>query len=157
MRNPQRAAGTSERGLADCSRIWRPHRLYSRAEILSRPCPVPAEPGLYGWYFREIPPGVPTEGCTNAEGLTLLYVGISPKAPPRNGRTPSRENLAKRLRNHMRGNASGSTLRLTLGCLLAEVLRIRLRQVGSGRRLTLADGEERLSKWLDGGLPRGSR
>ena len=30
---------------------------------------------------------------------------------------PSRQNLRKRIRSHFRGNAYGSTLRLTLGCL----------------------------------------
>jgi hypothetical protein len=49
----------------------------------------------------------------------------------------------------MRGNAEGSTLRLTLGCLLAEELDIELRRVGHGKRLTFCDGESRLSKWLD--------
>lgn len=49
----------------------------------------------------------------------LLYVGISPKAPPSNGGAPSRSTLRKRLQTHYRGNAEGSTLRKTLGCLLA--------------------------------------
>jgi hypothetical protein len=78
----------------------------------------------------------------------LLYVGISPKAPAANGRTPSRQNLRTRLRYHMRGNAEGSTLRLTLGCLLADELGLHLRRVGSGKRFTFCDGEKRLSDWL---------
>src|SRR5436190_16291096 len=48
----------------------------------------------------------------------------------------------------MRGNAYGSTLRLTLGCLLAEPLGIELRQVGSGKRRTFAAGEAKLSEWM---------
>ena len=44
--------------------------------------------------------------------------------------------LRKRLRGHLRGNASGSTLRLTLGCLLADQLRLKLRPVGASKRLT---------------------
>jgi hypothetical protein len=48
----------------------------------------------------------------------------------------------------MRGNAEGSTLRLTLGCLLANELGIQLRRVGSGTRLTFGDGEKRLSDWM---------
>src|ERR1700722_988896 len=47
------------------------------------------------------------------------------------------------------GNAEGSTLRLTLGCLLAGELGLQLRRVGSGGRLTFCDGEARLSEWLD--------
>ena len=35
-------------------------------------------------------------------------------------------------------------MRLTLGCLLG----IPLRRVGSGKRRTFADGEERLSDWM---------
>jgi hypothetical protein len=49
----------------------------------------------------------------------------------------------------MQGNAEGSTLRLSLGCLLADQLGIELRRVGSGNRLTFSVGEERLSQWMD--------
>ena len=123
-------------------------RLWSRAEVLARPCPVPREPGVYAWYFRQIPPGVPTEGCVRCGSDTLLYLGIAPKAPPTNGATPSRQRLSHRIRYHYRGNAQGSTLRLTLGCLLAGELGIALRRVGSGHRLTFVDGEAALSQWM---------
>src|SRR5690349_9933035 len=53
-----------------------------------------------------------------------------------------------RLRYQMRGNAEGSTLRLTLGCLLSDELGLQLRRVGSGTRLTFCDGEKLLSEWL---------
>ena len=46
------------------------------------------------------------------------------------------------------GNAEGSTLRRTLGCLLAEQLGIELRRVGSGRRFTFLRGEQALSGWM---------
>jgi hypothetical protein len=129
--------------------LIKPVRLWSRSEILSGPEP-PAAPGVYAWYFRQIPPGVPTEGCIVHDGLTLLYVGISPKAAPLNGRPASRQNLRTRLRYHMRGNAEGSTLRLTLGCLLAKELGVELRRVGSGSRMTFGTaGEAKLSGWLD--------
>ena len=48
----------------------------------------------------------------------------------------------------MRGNAEGSTLRLSLGCLLSRELGIDLHRVGSGKRLTFVDGEQVLSDWL---------
>ena len=49
-----------------------------------------------------------------------------------------------------RGNAAGSTLRLTLGVLLADQLGIALRRVGStGNRLTFSDGEAVLSDWME--------
>ena len=35
--------------------LVQPARLWSRAEVLARPSPVPRRPGVYGWYFRELP------------------------------------------------------------------------------------------------------
>jgi hypothetical protein len=49
----------------------------------------------------------------------------------------------------MQGNAEGSTLRLSLGCLLADQLGIELRRVGSGHRMTFSTGETVLSQWLE--------
>lgn len=49
---------------------------------------------------------------------------------------------------HYAGNAEGSTLRKTIGCLLAGQLGIQLRRLGSGRRKTSADGEQLLSAWM---------
>jgi len=37
---------------------------------------------------------------------------------------------------------------LTLGCLLSEELDIELRRVGSGKRMTFAEGEGVLSQWM---------
>jgi hypothetical protein len=82
--------------------------------------------------------------------MPLLYVGIAPKAPPAFG-TPSRQTLRSCVRYHYRGNAEGSTLRLTLGCLLAGRLGISLRRIGSGsgtRRTFTAVGEQKLSDWM---------
>ncbi|MEO3764594.1 GIY-YIG nuclease family protein [Streptomyces sp. B8F3] len=57
----------------------------------------------------------------------------------------SKQNLRKRVRYHYRGNAAGSTLRLTLGCLLG----LELRRVGSGKRMTFGTaGEAVLSQWM---------
>jgi hypothetical protein len=54
-----------------------------------------------------------------------------------------------RLGDHFRGNAEGSTLRLTLGCLLSDTLGIQLRRVGSGRRFTFTNaGEQKLDAWM---------
>jgi GIY-YIG catalytic domain-containing protein len=125
-----------------------PPRVWSRGEVLQRPCPVPAVPGIYAWYFKELPYPIDTRGCVRRGDLTLLYVGISPKAPPRDGRAGSQQTLRKRICYHYRGNAEGSTLRLTLGCLLSERLGLQLRRVGSGRRLTFAGGEQTLSAWM---------
>ncbi|NMM90848.1 hypothetical protein B2J88_42085 [Rhodococcus sp. SRB_17] len=121
----------------------------ARAEVLVRPCPVPASPGVYGWWFRELPADIDTSGCAKKDGLTLLYTGISPSAPPTNGKPPSTQNIRKRIRTHYSGNAEGSTLRKTLGCLLSNQLGIELRRVGSGNRRTFVTGEKVLSEWMD--------
>lgn len=126
-----------------------PSRVFSRGEVLGRPSAVPKVPGVYAWYFDEVPPGVPTDGCHSGPAGVLLYIGIAPSEPPRNGKAPSRQTVWHRLRYHYRGNAYGSTLRLTLGCLLADQLGLRLRRVGSGTRLTFTrEGEQKLSDWM---------
>ena len=79
--------------------LLNPSRLWTRSEVLVRDCPVPPEPGVYAWYFREVPPGVPTADCRRAFDATLLYVGISPKRPP------SGQDLRRRIRYHYCGNA----------------------------------------------------
>ena len=88
-------------------------------------------------------------GLRRLDGRALLYVGISPKAPPLNGKPPSRSTLRKRIWTHYFGNAAGSTFRRTLGCLLNTELSIQLRRVGSGGRYTFTNpGEQRLDQWL---------
>ncbi|MFD1272488.1 GIY-YIG nuclease family protein [Streptomyces kaempferi] len=88
--------------------------------------PGAAAAGVYGWHFEQAP-------CADLTAGRLLYVGIAPR-------------LRKRVRYHYRGNAAGSTLRLTLGCLLG----IELRRVGkSGTRMTFGKaGEAALSQWM---------
>ena len=128
--------------------LLHPRRLWSRAEILTSPSPVPREPGIYAWYFLEIPDGVPYHDCVTHQGLTLLYVGIAPTRPFVNGKPASVRTLANRLREHMLGPAEGSTLRISLGCLLGVRLKIELRRVGSGNRMTFGAGEHTLSEWM---------
>jgi hypothetical protein len=125
-----------------------PAGIYAREDVLARPSPVPAHAGVYGWWFRQLPPLVVAEGCRQHQDLRLLYVGISPNRPPRNGRPPSKQNLWERIKYHYTGNAEGSTLRKTLGCLLGDELGIQLRRVGSGNRLTFVEGEQALSSWM---------
>lgn len=125
-----------------------PAALHSRSQVLGRPSVVPAAPGVYAWYFDELPRRVPAIGCHRFDGHTLLYVGISPKEPGRDGRV-SKQSLRTRVQYHYRGNAEGSTLRLTLGVLLGDELGIELRRVGSGTRMTFSDGERVLSEWME--------
>ena len=49
-----------------------PERLYSRQEILSKPSPIPEISGVYGWFFKDVPPFVLTEGCIRHQNMTLL-------------------------------------------------------------------------------------
>lgn len=136
--------------IAVLTRLLTPARLYVRGEVLDRPSPVPKVSGIYAWYFDELPPGVNVSGCHTIPQGVLLYVGIAPKEPPRNGTAPSTQTLWNRIRYHYRGNAYGSTLRLTLGCHLASTLGIALRRVGGGSRLTFThDGERKLSDWMN--------
>ncbi len=132
----------------DVAQFLNPERLWRRDEVLQRPCPIPAVPGVYGWWFDRPPAAMATTGCRTWQGLTLLYTGISPKRPPRNDRPPSRGQLRHPLTPHYAGNAEGSTLRKTLGCLLADELGIELRRVGSGRRRTIVRGEQVLLEWM---------
>ena len=123
--------------------ITNPNAVFSRQAVLTKPCPVPAKSGVYAWFFRDIPGIVPAAGCVTQDGLTLLYIGISPK----NDR--SRENLRRRITYHYRGNAEGSTLRLTLGVLLSGETGYPLRRVGSGNRMTFTPlGEQCLNEWM---------
>lgn len=122
---------------------------YRREQVLSRPCPVPKAPGVYGWWFRRIPGAIDPSDCEMRDGMTLLYTGISPSRPPTNGRAPSTQSLFHRIRYHFTGNAEGSTLRKTLGVLLSDELGIQLRRVGSGKRRTFGSaGEATLSQWM---------
>ncbi len=123
--------------------------ILSRAEVLASPTPVPQEPGVYGWWFRDLPAEIDAQGCASRYGLRLLYAGISPKESPKNGRGPSKEALRSRIKTHYTGNAEGSTLRRSLGCLLADRLNIELRRYGSGTRLHFGFGERNLSRWMD--------
>jgi len=120
-----------------------PHKVYSRLEVLDKNCPIPSTRGLYAWFFKTIPPLVPVDNCIVKDNLTLLYAGISPKDEN------SKENMRKRIKTHYRGNAEGSTLRLTLGVLLEKNSNFQLRRVGSGNRMTFTHlGEQWLDEWM---------
>ena len=126
-------------------------RIFTRAEVFTDPGPVPSMPGVQGWWFRTVPGAIDVSGCEQRDGLTLLYVGISPTAPPKNGKPPSTQDLRKRIRYHFGGgkaDAEGSTLRKTLGVLLGDELGFKLRRIGSGDRRTFAGGEAVLNQWM---------
>ena len=120
--------------------------LYSRREILCTTSLPPSVPGVYAWFFKDIPGSALVDGCVTKGPLTLLYVGIS---PDKIGKPNSSQNLRKRITTHFQGNAEGSTLRRSLGVLLAEESGYPLRRVGSGKRMTLThSGEQWLDDWM---------
>ena len=120
--------------------------LYSRREILCTTSLPPPVPGIYAWFFKDIPGTVPADDCVTKDSLTLLYVGIS---PDKIGKPNSRQNLRRRITTHFQGNAEGSTLRRSLGVLLAQTSGYPLRRVGSGKRMTLThSGEQWLDDWM---------
>jgi hypothetical protein len=69
----------------EAAALVRPERVWSRAEVLGRPSPVPAVAGTYAWYFKQLPAAIDTTKCISWVGLTLLYVGISLDLPPGGG------------------------------------------------------------------------
>ncbi|HVY60973.1 MAG TPA: hypothetical protein VHF22_04935 [Planctomycetota bacterium] len=124
-----------------------PDRLRTWPQLIARDEP-PKRPGCYAWYFDGLPRDVPTSGCHRVGDRVLAYVGIAPHER-REGIRPSRATLRSRLAQHFRGNACGSTLRLTLGLLLRDELGLELRRVGRGSRMTFGEGEGPLSRWID--------
>jgi hypothetical protein len=123
-----------------------PDHICSRADVLSNPCPVARAHGVYAFFFKEIPQGVPVDGCLTHEGLTLLYIGSS---PDKKGSANATQTIQQRVRYHFNGHADGSTLRRSLGILLARQSGFPLRKVGSGKKMTLTKkGEEWLDQWM---------
>ncbi|WP_336287430.1 GIY-YIG nuclease family protein [Gordonia hongkongensis] len=120
--------------------------MYDRGEVLHAGSVVPASPGVYGWWFQRPPSHLmDVSYCRSRDGMTLPYVGISPKRPSASGAV-SRQNLRRRLRTHYRGRASTSTPRLSLGALLADELGIQLALHGTKRHFGV--GEPVLSEWM---------
>ena len=79
--------------------LVQPARLWSRAEVLARPSPVPSHPGVYGWYFRQLPWPIDTAPCVTWSGCTLLYGAASPQGTVRQ-RPASQLTLRMRIRYH---------------------------------------------------------
>jgi hypothetical protein len=84
----------------------------------------------------------------SSSGLTLLYVGISPKARPSSGVGASRQNLRRRLHQHYARNASDRRFGSPSAACFAEQLGIQLRRIAGGTRRPFADAEARLSQWM---------
>ena len=89
--------------------------------------------GVYAWWFREIPPGLDTGKCLTHDDLTLLYVGISPKRPPKEGQS-SRQTLRTRIRYHYRGKRGGIHAPAHIGVPAGRA--VRYHPVPDGERKT---------------------
>ena len=129
--------------------LFNPSKLWTREEILNNLSLVPNKSGLYVWYFDCLQELVPIDGCIQVNDLYLLYCGICPKAPVKGKQKGSKRTLRARIIDHYCGNAYGSTLRLSLGCLLSKELGIRLQRSAGSKRMTFGDGENILSKWME--------
>lgn len=123
-------------------RILNPVTLYAAADVRN----APASPGIYGWWLKTSVLDVPEAPYQELDGHQLLYVGISPRKPSAAGHA-SNGNLRKRLVTHATGNASQSTLRRTLGVLLADELGLTF-GVHAGREHYGPQGEAFISRWL---------
>lgn len=116
-----------------------PDRLWKPSELLVTPLQDLRleQNGVYGWYFDVPLPGIPDKNYIQYDGWTLLYVGIAED-----------EGLIDRLRiQHLKGNAFGSTLRRSIGCLLSDQLQLRLYRHGKATHFG-KNGERILSDWL---------
>lgn len=127
--------------------LLHPDRLLTCSEIRVKPCPIVSKPGVYAWYFRQVPPRVPTQGCHVFATYTLfVYWHFSVPATKR--RIPARAigpeaNPISRSRECGRVDAASIP-----GLLVGSELGNELRRVGSGERMTFVMGEQRLSAWM---------
>ncbi len=119
-------------------RILHPRRLTRPSDANKSP----REKGIYGWYFAPGTLPVPEAQYETTDDYELLYVGIAPKD------AVSKSLLRPRLVRHATGDASRSTLRLTLGVLLADELGLTL-GIHQTRRNWGPDGEDRLTRWMN--------
>lgn len=123
-----------------------PTHLIQRHEIKEKQQNIPAEHGVYFWWIKDLPVNIPLDSCIRYGAYSLVYAGIS---PDKKGKPNSKATLKTRIRTHYFGNAEGSTLRRTLGVLLAEQSGYPLRRVGSGKRMTFTHlGEQWLDQWM---------
>jgi len=102
---------------------------------------APREKGIYSWWFTSGSLRVPDAPYETTNGFELLYVGIAPSS------ATSKSMLRPRLVRHATGDASRSTLRLTLGVLLAHELDLTL-GIHEGRPNWGPHGEAKLSRWM---------
>jgi hypothetical protein len=123
-----------------------PKRLYPPSKVLATI--DPDIKGVYAWWFRNNTlPHVPLHGTRKFRAMSLLYVGTGPSS------STSRQFLRDRLKDHIGNDATRSTLRRSLGSLMAERLKLEFEVIRvSGRtrcHFGLGSGENDLSDWME--------
>ena len=132
----------------DLNDLLNPDALLPVKDVLADRTRIPAQAGVYGWWFRDGPPMVPLEGTVEKDGYRLLYVGIAPRRPSRAGST-SNSTLRQRLAgNHLGGSLSSSTVRRTLAALLQDELGLQVGRRASGKLVMPKDNERKLTDWM---------
>lgn len=131
---------TNEAG-ASLDNLLRPKSWISPSQVNADSTIIPAEPGVYGWWFSRNIGSATLEGCRLRDGFALAYVGIAPS------NASSRGNLRKRLKQHCRGPLRVSTLRRTLAALLRDEQHYNIER--RGKRLYMASYEQALTAWME--------
>jgi hypothetical protein len=124
------------------SRVVAPLVLTSLVDVRT----APREKGVYAWWFDPGALEVPDAAYAMTGDRQLLYVGIAPRKPSSAGKE-SASRLRNRLTTHATKDASRSTLRLSLGVLLADQLGLALR-LRAGRLNWGPEGEFTLTQWM---------
>lgn len=137
MNEPSRSQTEVSEALLHPANLWRGDELWKSPES------PPAKAGVYAWYFDRAPGCTPLDGCQSYDKRWLLYVGISPSS------VGSKAQLRTRLRQHFRGNARGSTLRKTLGCLLQAELELDFGFHSPNSARFSKECEAKLSEWIN--------
>ena len=118
--------------------------MISSARLAANPSLIPAVPGTYMIFFDSGTLFLEQAGYLDfsaefplsIDGFDLLYAGAT------------RDSLRVRALQHVVGDSRSSSLRMTVGALLAHEL--ALEPVGDGTRtyFSFGDGERRLTDWL---------
>jgi hypothetical protein len=124
--------------------LLQPAVLFNSDDIATTRSLVPAERGIYGWWFDAALPDAPREGAIGFDGWHLLYVGIAPNGTSEK----SVRNLRSRLRDHCAGQLARSTLRRTIATLLSEELRLDVYRNSRGKPIASPEGERLLTAWM---------
>jgi hypothetical protein len=115
--------------------------------LIEKPDQVFTKIGFYAWYFRILPPRIPTAPYYSIDNAVLLYFGIT--GLKKKAKTP--RNLRKRIVGEHLGNDSyASTLRRSLAFLLHDTLglSVRLKRPGGTAWWLGAAGEQLLTDWI---------